>query len=262
WLALLQPSERGLSVLALATNAAMLALALVALFGYLAPAYARPPAFAEGEAVPNEVNARFDVLATLRGYELSATTLRPGEALDIDLYWEVNAQPPGDFVLFVHLVDETRALVAQRDSHPGTGTFPTRFWRPGDRFVDSIRLYLPETAYTPETATLSVGLAGPDYRLGITGPQGEGWGDALPLATLELLPATHLYDGAEEIPNPLDQNYENQLRLMGYAYDTRQLAPGEPLAVTLYWRALPDVREAYRVQLQLLDAADSVRATS
>lgn len=261
WLALLQPSERGLPVLALATNGAMLVLALVALFGYLAPAYARPPAFAADAEVPNEVNARFDALATLRGYELSATTLRPGEALDIDLYWEVNAQPPGDYVLFVHLIDETGALVAQRDSHPGTGNFPTRFWRPGDRFVDSIRLYLPETAYTPVAATLSVGLAGPDYRLGITGPQGQGWGDALPLGTLQLLPAIQLYEGAEEVPNPLDQNYEDQIRLTGYRYDRRQLAPGDALVVTLYWQALPDVQEAYRVQLQLLDAAGNVRVT-
>jgi len=262
WPALLQPPERGLPALALAANGAMLALSLVALSGYLAPAYARPPAFAEGEPIPNEVNARFDALASLRGYELSATTLRPGEALEIDLYWEVNAQPPGDFVLFVHLIDGSGALVAQRDSHPGTGNFPTRYWRPGDRFVDSIRLYLPETAYTPETATLSVGLAGPDYRLGITGPDGEGWGDALALGTLHLLPATQLYDGAEAIPNPLDQNYENQLRLVGYAYDSRQLAPGELLAVTLYWQALREVRESYRVQVQLLDAAGNAQATA
>jgi hypothetical protein len=57
--------------LALVANGGMLALSLLALFGYLAPAYANPPAYAGDAPIPNRVDARFDTLATLRGYELS-----------------------------------------------------------------------------------------------------------------------------------------------------------------------------------------------
>jgi 4-amino-4-deoxy-L-arabinose transferase-like glycosyltransferase len=261
WLALANSGERVLPALALLANAALLLLALVALFGYLAPAYAAPPAFPADLEVPNLAGARFDQLATLRGYRLSDTTVRAGESLDIELYWEVNNQPPGNFVFFVHLIDETGALVAQRDTHPGTGNFPTSFWRPGDRFVDSVRLHLPETAYTPVTATLSIGLTAPDYRLAISGPGGEPLGDALPLGAVELLPATHLFPGAGETPNPLDQNFENQLRLIGYEYGERLLASGDPLLVTLHWQPLePD--GAYTVQLFLLDEAGAVRAAT
>ncbi|MDT8305335.1 MAG: phospholipid carrier-dependent glycosyltransferase [Anaerolineae bacterium] len=254
--------QRAVPVLALATNGAMLALALVALFGYLAPAYAAPPSFAEDTPIPNPVDVRFDSLATLRGYRLSAGAVPAGGTLDVDLYWEVNAQPPGNFILFVHLIDEHGVLVAQRDTHPGTGNFPTGFWRPGDRFVDSIRLYIPETAYTPATPTLSVGLAGPDYRLGISGPDGEAWGNALPLGAVQLLPATELFPGAASYPNPLDQNFEDEVRLVGYEYDRRFVAGSAPLAVTLYWHWLQPAESGYTIQLELMDGAGNVRASS
>ncbi|MBK9051287.1 MAG: hypothetical protein IPL78_10320 [Chloroflexi bacterium] len=131
------------------TIIAMLVLALVALFGYLQPAYARPRTFATTEPIPNPIQAQFDFFANLQGYNLSTTTLRPGEPLDIDLYWQVTGQPPGNYILFIHLTNGLDLLVSQRDTHPGLGNFPSSEWRPGDRFVDSIRIYLPETAYAP-----------------------------------------------------------------------------------------------------------------
>jgi hypothetical protein len=102
---------------------------------------------------------------------------------------------------------------------------------------------------------------GPDYRLAISGPGGEPLGDALPLGAVELLPATHLFPGAAELPNPLDQNFENRLRLVGYAYGQRLLAPGDPLPVTLYWQPL-EPRWRLHVQLALLDEAGAVRAVT
>lgn len=248
--------------LAFLANGGMLLFSLIALFGYLAPAYARPPDYEAGAPIPNKINARFDEIATLRGYRLSAQTVRPGEALDVDLYWEVHGRPPGNFLLFAHLVDEAGTMVAQRDTHPGTGNFPTSHWRPGQRFVDTVRLHVPETAYTPVTATLSIGLYATTYRLGITGPNGEGWGDALELATLELRPRRDLYPEATHYPNPLDQNFNDEVRLIGYQYDRRVLAPGDELPVTLYWRASRSHLPDYVAQVRLLDGAGQVVAAA
>ncbi len=58
---------------------------LVALFGYLAPAYARPPSFADAD-VPNVINAQFDSFVVLRGYEVAETAVSPGDYIDIKLY--------------------------------------------------------------------------------------------------------------------------------------------------------------------------------
>ncbi len=113
--------------------------------------------------------------------------------------------------------------------------------------MESIRLYLPETAYAPEVATLSVGLYAPveGYRLGITAADGSGLGDALPLAdvTIQSLPGTY--------PNPQNQNFNDEIRLVGYDYDRRTLAAGEPLTVRLYWEALQEVPPDYLAEVGL-----------
>lgn len=237
-------TKRNLAVL---TNIAMLTLSLVALFGYLQPAYARPPAYMDNTAVPHPTNAQFDTLINLRGYEVSTDTVQPGGFVDIKLYWEVTGTPPGNYLLFVHLSDEV-GMVAQRDTHPGLGNFPSSLWQPGDRFVESIRLYVPETAYTPDTATLRIGFYAPNegYRLGITGADGQGLGDALPLGIVNITPLP-----AARYANAQNQNFNNEIKLVGYEYSQRDIVSGTPLTVTLYWEALRDISTDYRFEVHL-----------
>jgi hypothetical protein len=244
-------------ILAWAVNLGLFTLSVVALFGYLAPAYARPAAWAAGDALPNPVDIQFDTLVRLRGYSFAPSSAQPGQPIDIELYWEVTGQPPGDYLLFVHLVDaDTGALVAQRDTHPGLGNFPSSQWQPGDRFVERLSLYVPETAYVPANAELRVGLYAPDgYRLGITDlATGVGLGDSFPLGAVALEPA----DPAAPLANAGEYRFEDRFRLVGYSYDRRALAPGEPLTVTLYWTAGPSPAEGYEVQLRLLDDAGNI----
>jgi hypothetical protein len=237
----------------------MLALALIALFGYLAPAYARPLSFAAGAALPNPVDIQFDSLVKLRGYAVDRETVRPGEPIGIELYWEVTGQPPGDYLLFTHLIDKgTGALVAQRDTHPGLGNFPSSHWRPGDRFVERFSLYAPETAYAPGEAILRVGLYAPEgYRLGISdAATGEGLGDSFAIGDVIIEP--NAPEGVASLPNPGRYYFEDRIRLLGYEYDRRALVPGEPLVVTLFWEALRDEPGAYEVQVRLLDEAGNI----
>jgi len=233
----------------------MLGLSLIALFGYLAPAYARPPSFAADAPLPNPVDIRFDTLVALRGYSVDRETARPGEPIAIELYWEVTGQPPGDYLLFVHLTDdETGAVVAQRDTHPGLGNFPSSQWRPGDRFVERLSVYLPETAYAPSAGELTIGLYAPEgYRLGLSdGATGAGLGDAWPIGRVSIEP--NAPTGAEALPNPGHFNFEDRLRLLGYAYDRRVLAPGESLGLTLFWEAARPSPGDYEVQIRVLGA--------
>lgn len=250
------------SRLALAANLSMLALALVALFGYLTPAYARPAEFAAEVAVPNPVDIRFDSFVTLRGYAVDTDEVRPGEPVGIELYWEVLGTPPGDYLLFVHLTDdETGALAAQRDTHPGLGNFPSSQWRPGDRFVERLSVYLPETAYAPSAGELTIGLYAPEgYRLGITdGATGVGLGDAFAIGRVTIEP--HTPAGVEAVPNPGNYNFEDRIRLLGYAYDQRALAPGQPIGLTLYWEALRSSPGDYEVLIRVLDGGGNPIAT-
>jgi len=240
--------NRALNLFAGVTAALFFALAGTALLGYLAPAYAQPPDLAQGTPIPNPVGASFDGLATLLGYEISDTTLQPGDPLDIDLYWEVNGQPPGDYLLFIHLQDSEQTMVAQRDTHPGLGNFPTSHWRPGDRFVERIRLYLPETAYAPSEASLSMGLYEPGaYRLAVFDKDGQALGDSLELTSINLLA------NGNEFPNPLEQNFNDEMDLVGYEYGSRETTPGGSLEIRLFWQPSADLNSDYIVQLELRD---------
>jgi hypothetical protein len=191
----------------------------------------------------------------LLGYGISDHIVKPGEPIDLKLYWEVTNHPPGNYLLFVHLLDNNQTLVAQRDTYPGLGNFPSEQWQPGNRFIESIRLYIPETAYTPETATVSIGLYAPNaYRLAIYDTNGELLGDAIELTEIEIAPK------AGDFPNSLDLNYNGELKLIGYEYDRRELKPGEQLAITLYWQALKEISSDYTVQVRLVDEGSKIWA--
>ena len=267
WLALLPASEtseqssRGMILTAVVT-VGMLAIALIALFGYLSPAYARPPQYAQAD-LPNENNASFEGLVTLLGYEISQESVSPGEDLDVTLYWEVTAEPPGDYLEFVHLIDEQGFMVAQRDTHPGLGRFPASQWEVGDRFEETITIEIPEVAYTPAETMLSAGFYAPQegYRLGVYAPDGTLLGDALELGGVSVVPASGTGSGQIEIPNAQRHNFADELLLLGYEYDRRQLTPGQPLGVTLYWQALAGEIPDYEVQLRLLDESGWIMET-
>jgi hypothetical protein len=243
------------AILAFAVNIGMASLTIVAIFGYLAAAFARPEPFAAETAVPNPLNAQFDSFVVLRGYDLDSDTLQPGNYLTLNLYWEVIGQPPGNFLLFVHLLDDaTGTLIAQRDTHPGLGNFPSSQWQPGDRFIETIRLHASETMYTPASASLQIGLYAPgenSYRLGIADADGTFLGDALPLGQIDVAEVDNWRSDGQMFPNLLNQNFFNDLRLTGYDYNNRVLAPGEALEITFYWEALRAAPPDYLVEVSL-----------
>jgi hypothetical protein len=86
--------------------------------------------------------------------------------------------------------------------------------------------------------------------------EGRLLGDAVPIKTLRLLPAV------DEYPNPQNQNFNDEIRMVGYEYDRRDIVPGENLAVTLFWQAIQDVTADYIVQVRLLDEAGKAWAVA
>jgi hypothetical protein len=89
---------------------------------------------------------RFGDSVALRGYRLSATSLRPGETLELTLYWEAAARPRRDFTVFNHVTALDGTLWGQKDAPPGSGLSPTSRWRPGEAVADR-----HEIAVKPDT---------------------------------------------------------------------------------------------------------------
>jgi hypothetical protein len=111
-----------------------------------------------------------------------STSLETGDVLSLTLYWEALKEPQGDYKVFVHLLDETGALVAQDDAAPRGGSYPTWAWQPGDFVPDLHQVTLPDER-PPGPYYWWVGMYNPDTldRLPVDGPEGPLPNGAIPL---------------------------------------------------------------------------------
>jgi hypothetical protein len=83
---------------------------------------------------------------SLVDYDLDTATLRPGEAVTGYLLYGDLAPMRRDYTIFVHVVGP-KGLIAQDDSQPNRGEFPTAVWRPGDLIRH--HFHVPLAAHTP-----------------------------------------------------------------------------------------------------------------
>jgi hypothetical protein len=93
----------------------------------------------------------------LSGYDLSPEIPRPGEGLQVSLYWEAQRPLEERYHSFVHLVDESGKRFAQSDRQPGGVYYPATLWRPGERLRDDHDLTVPADA-PPGTYRLLAGM--------------------------------------------------------------------------------------------------------
>jgi hypothetical protein len=112
------------------------------------------------EAVPNERTIRLGEAVVLRGYQLEAGPIKPGQALSLKVYWQSDAPLPDDYTIFTQLLDAQGLLAAGWDSQPLGGYFPTSQWPAREIVTDIVSLPLPANLPVGEY-TLITGL----YRL-------------------------------------------------------------------------------------------------
>ncbi|HEY7598824.1 MAG TPA: hypothetical protein VH741_02765, partial [Candidatus Limnocylindrales bacterium] len=85
---------------------------------------------------------------------------KPGAVLGLRTFWSVE-QPFGqDFFIFVHVLDAAGNRVAQRDTPPWQGRFPTSSWRAGTLVVDVNDVALP-AGLAPGEYTIAIGMFDP-----------------------------------------------------------------------------------------------------
>ncbi len=138
-----------------------------------APLTPTPTATPVGPVPSNLFYARFGDVAELLGYDLTTTTLSPGQSVGVTLYWRAL---PGagslNYQVFVHLLPpDISRLLGQHDGTPVEGTRPTTTWTAGEVLVDFHSVPLVTTDYTGE-ARIAVGLydpAAPHIRVPVAG---------------------------------------------------------------------------------------------
>jgi len=93
----------------------------------------------------------------LIGYDVSTTSMQPGETLFVTLYWRCTAAMETSFTVFTHLLDPSGRLRGQHDDMPHRGALPTTSWVPGEYIVDRYEIQLAAEA-PPGVYWLEVGM--------------------------------------------------------------------------------------------------------
>jgi hypothetical protein len=141
----------------------------------------------DASRIDHPVRAQVGQAIELLGYDFRPQQARPGEAVQLTLYWECVGQEPGDLTVFTHLYDASGERRAQVDNPPQGGMYPTYLWDPGERVRDTYRLEIPPDApagtyhfavgmYVLETMerqpiTAAEGTSPPDRQLLLAGPR-------------------------------------------------------------------------------------------
>jgi hypothetical protein len=148
-----------------------------------------------GQAYPAQHQAvyHFGSDIQLLGYDLNGQTFRPGDHLELSVYWFAQRTPAYGYASFVH-VSTGGPPLAQADRQNPAGR-PTKEWTPAGYIRDDYDIELPATL-PPGDYQLLVGLytcdtrpaggCGNGDRLNITDASGALVGDALNLATIQV----------------------------------------------------------------------------
>lgn len=139
----------------------------------------------------------FGDLVQLLGFTLNATTLKPGEHIQLTAVWEAASISKVPYKIFVHLIGPPQAdgniIYAQLDQQPCADSYPTWWWRPGELVADTYLLQPP--ADTPPGAySLQIGwYKDPNVdptgtRLTAADAAGRVLGDSVPLAQIVVRP--------------------------------------------------------------------------
>jgi hypothetical protein len=113
---------------------------------------------------------RFGDMAELIGHDIVIDEEK--RLIVYRLYWHVLKAAPVDYTVFAHLVAASGKMIADGDSQPFNGDYPTTQWRAGEQFVEERTLPLPQAS---GNYRIFVGLYQPpdDERLPVTNVDGQ-----------------------------------------------------------------------------------------
>jgi hypothetical protein len=186
----------------------------------------------------------------LAGYRLEPAQPRPGQALNLTLYWQKVQEMTRPVSLTVQLADSRSLSLGRVDL-----ALPADGWLPGQVMPTRHTFPLSPELAGPLAGQVEVTLADPaQVALLPAGPAGEPLEAAV--ARFTIAPARWPDPARLADFRPVEAEWDNGIRLAGYT-----LAPdGRPLLLTLFWQAARPVSENYMVFVHLIDPAGQIRS--
>lgn len=125
---------------------------LAILYGIL-PVYVPRPAAPAASPI-----ARIGDGIILHQARMDPVRARPGDVVTVYLTWEAQQPITDNYAVFVHALDPQQPrILAQEDTFPFYGHYPTMLWKPGRPFEEVHRIRLPSDLNVP-LVRLTVGL--------------------------------------------------------------------------------------------------------
>ncbi len=146
-------------------------------------------------------------------------TVGEGDTLFVGLRWQATRSNLPNLQPALGLKTD-RGIIAVADGMPALGRYPTNFWQVDEIVVEHRSLVIPPQA--EGTAELVVMLADTIIPLG---------------KTVEITAESRTFS-PPVILNPLNVQFGDVMRLIGYELPGTTIKAGEPVEVTLYWEAL------------------------
>lgn len=188
---------------------------------------------------------------TLLGSNLDTLRARPGERVNLTLFWQVDKDRPAsvsneraDYAVELLLRGVGEDDISLYDGAPVHGTHPVSHWTDSEIIVDHYnpRLPLMVADAPPGAYPLTLTLAVPDGEV-LLGPH--------VLGTITLVATERDFDVpamgyTQQVP------LADQIELLGYDIEPVHAGLGEILHLTLYWRALAEMDTSYTVFIHLL----------
>jgi len=196
----------------------------------------------EALPIPNPIHQPLGG-SNLIGYALPEN-VTPGEELWLWLYWQASngKLPSPDSTLRLSLISEGEPVSADFSLVDSLG--PLDSWRPGQ-----VRRAVYHVPTSPR-------LSGNQAEVGVALLSEAGHIDAeTTLAQIELVARPRQFE-APSVAHQTTIGFEEPplLKLIGYDLPVTELAPGDTLPVTLYWRAEDEIGTNYTVFVQLLNS--------
>lgn len=261
--------QRYSGVLAGVVGGALFLLAAICPFVYIAPAYAKPPIIA-AEDIPAEAH-RLDIdlgdKIRLLASQLDKGAVKRGDPLSVTLYWQPLAEMEQDYNVFLHVLGRDEQVIAQEDTYPGMGSYPTSLWQVGGVIKDTYGMYVLPESKAPSRFRVEAGVY--DRSTGEVLPAFDGAGHLLHGVTVAQGKVTTRqeprYSGYTPVTFELALvparggfAIHHQVSLTGYKVDKTEVKAGETIQVALYWRAQKEMTEDYTVFVHLVDEEDTI----
>jgi hypothetical protein len=183
----------------------------------------------------------------LLGYDMASETIAPGATLALNLYWQALADVAGDYFVLIRVSDQAGQGWGQVKERPVAGTYPTTLWQEGEVLRDRYELSL-----SPETP------AGQHQLIaGLMDAATESLVGEIALTSLTVEGRSRVFQ-VPPIQHRLSANLGDQVELLGYDLDSKQVQAGEAVHLILYWRALDEMELSYTVFVHLLDRENRI----